>query len=401
MKALQHAGYHTSGIGKFHYLQTWPWKTPRGKVLDLHGMKDQMKEYGFDEIWETAGKQLMLKNYCDWSKYLDDKGLLETYLDFVEKAGPNSPYALSPGAENADQDMGNAFSLDEADYMDIVTADKIIERIKERPSDKPFYLFGSFCSPHKPFDPPLSYLDKVDYEERDDFIPGEQELTAEARRQLWKKRRAYKAMILLIDDQVGRICDTLESEGILDDTVILFTSDHGEMLGDHGRIQKSSYYKESVQVPCLIRHPDHLERREIADPVETNDIVATILEIAGLDPQAALSMNWPGFQDRIPCRSLLPALTENKKIREMSFSECNGAWEMTFDGRYKYIRHIHYARPGGYREELYDLKEDPCEQRNMIADPELARQIKKHRDYRDYIKDYYQPCQTSWAELHL
>ncbi|HBE02807.1 MAG TPA: hypothetical protein DC049_10095, partial [Spirochaetia bacterium] len=374
--------------------------TPPGKTLDLHALKDEIKKYGFDYIWETAGKQLMLRNYCDYSHYLEQKGALKTYHDFLLTMGTNSGQAQDPAAAGADKDFGKPFPLEEKDYMDIMTADKIIERIKKRPADKPFYIFGSFCSPHKPFDPPVSYLDSVPYEEKNDFIPGDHEIHDAALKQLWQKRRAYKAMIKLIDDQIGRIMDTLEQEGILDNTVILFTSDHGEMLGDHGRLQKSSYYKGSVLVPFIIRHPDFLNRTSSSSPVETNDIAATILDIAGLDPQAVLSRPWPGFQDIVPCRSVMPVIRkETDSIRSFAFSECNNEWEMTADENFKYVRHLNYSEPGNCQETLYDLKKDPDELQNIINNSAYEHAYKKLKDARDFIKDTTPPAQTTWAPL--
>ena len=396
-QALQRAGYHTSGVGKFHLLQTWRWGAGRGNGLDLLGLKPRMKQYGFDYLWETAGKQLSRQNYCDYCRYLDERGLLERYLDFVDAAGGNSNDARS----DLDEGDGAPSPVEYKDYVDVVTADVIIDRIKRRPSDRPFFIFGSFLSPHKPMDPPIEYLEAVEYEEVDDFILGDESLPDDAKKRLWKKRRAYKAMVHLLDDQVGRILDTLDSEGILDETVVLFTSDHGEMMGDHARLQKQSYYRQSVTVPMAIRHPDHLDGRVIDTPVEITDITATILDLAGLDPAEALSKPWPAFHDRVPCRSLMPIVRgETDRVRDFSFSECNGQWQMVQDAEWKYVRHLAYDRPGAVLEELYHLADDPNELVNLAPAPaEAASRAAALRAYREFVMDTTPPAQTRWAPL--
>jgi arylsulfatase A-like enzyme len=263
-------------------------------------------------------------------------------------------------------------------------------------------------------DPPQSYLDLFPEETGDsedgdadsgrdgqgDFITGGKKISAENLRLLYKKRRAYKAMVKLVDDQVGRIFSALEDEGILENTLILFTSDHGEMMGDHLKLQKQSWYKESVCVPAAIRHPGFLGKKVNHSPVELTDLTATILDAAGLDPRQSLSKDWPAFHDRVPCRSLLPIVRgETEQVRDFAFSECNGEWQMIFDGRWKYVRCLRYEAPGAAREELYDLSEDPQELVDRSADPSCAAILARARDRRDWVMDSTPPAQTRWAPL--
>lgn len=407
MQALQKEGYHTSGIGKFHYLQTWKWETPRAQGINLVKIKECIKDYGYDYVWETSGKQLALRNYCDYCEHLDRKGLLEHYRDWLVMAGSNSSYV------DHNSDNANPWPFAEEDYIDIVTADKIIERIENRSEEKPFYIFGSFCSPHKPYDPPQRYLDMVKYEEVDDFILQEGiSITMEDKKHLYRQRHAAKAMVKLIDDQVGRIFNVLEREGILDDTAILFVSDHGDMLGDHYRIQKAVPWKQSVTVPMAIRHPDYLSRIINNTPVEIIDIAATILDIAGIDFEKSLSADWPAFNDIVPCRSLMPIVKgEKQRVREYTFSECafsedkvekserEGTWQMIQNEKWKYIRYLRYCEPGKAIEEFYDLENDPSELLDLIKDPTYAEMIKWCRDRREFVMDHTPHSQTRWAPL--
>lgn len=394
MQALQKAGYHTSGIGKFHFLQTWPFSTPRGKGLNLVKLKDKIKKYGYDYVWESAGKQLAVKNYCDYCQYLEKKGILEDFRDFVQKDAPNfNRPDTRPG------DKTEPWPFDEKDYIDVVTTDKIIERIENRPKDKPFYIFGSFCGPHKPFDPPKRYLDMFPYEEIDDFIPStEGTLSKEDKEILYRKRQAYKAMIKLIDDEIGRIFNTLEHQGLLENTVIILTSDHGEMMGDHFRIEKQAPWKEASTVPTAIRHPEYLLGSVNNSPVEITDLTATILDIAGLDAKTSLSLSWPAFNDIVPSRSLLPILTgEKHKVRDFTFTENNGKWQMIQTEKYKYIRYLTYEENENPKELFFDLVNNPNETENQINNKKYSHIINLCREHREWVMDTTPPAQTSWA----
>lgn len=169
---------------------------------------------------------------------------------------------------------------------------------------------------------------------------------------------AYYAMIKLIDDQVGRILAALEESGQRDNTVIIFTSDHGEMLGDHGLIQKGCrFYEGLVRVPLIMAWGDQfaagLRSRAL---VELTDIVPTLLDVCGL-----------AIPSYLTGKSLLPILTgaqDPDQHRDMVRSEYIDALDlpgastatMQFDGRYKFIRY-HNHNQG----ELYDLQSDPGE----------------------------------------
>ena len=396
-RALQRAGYWTAGVGKFHFLQGWHWSAPRGRGHDLVAIREEMKGYGFDHVWETAGKQLALKNYCDYCKHLDSKGLLEAFRDHVESRGPNVDH---PTGDRERKDFGDPWPFAEEDYVDVLTGEKIREAIDLAPRDRPFFLFGSFCGPHKPFDPPERHLERVEYEEIDDFIPGEKPIAPAEKERLYRKRRAYKGMILCIDEQIGRICDKLEDEGLLDDTVILFTTDHGEMLGDHFRVQKAMPWKESATVPTAIRHGDFLAggARANASPVEITDLTATILDIAGVDPAEALGVRWPAYGDIVPCRSLMPIVRgEADRVREFTFSECNNQWQMIQTDRWKYIRWLNYSDPDAPVESFFDLRADPDEVDNRIADAALAEAVGWCRRRLRFVLDRTPPLR--WAPL--
>ena len=392
LQALQAAGYWTAGVGKFHWMQGWPWETKRGKGHDLVELRSETMKYGLDYMWEVAGKQLAVRNHCDYCAYLKQKGLLEAYRDHVASRGPNS---MDPGQTKW---VGKPWPFDENDYVDIVTGREIARALDSRPPDRPFFLFGSFCGPHKPYDPPASYLDAVPLDKTDDFIPGDKPMSSELKERLFGVRRAYKAMIAVIDEQVGMILDKLDREGLLESTVIMFTSDHGEMLGDRNRMSKMQPWRQSIIVPTAIRHPGHIAGRTSSAPIEITDLTATILDIAGLDPGRALSKPWPAFHDRVPCRSLMPIVRgEAEGIRDVAFSECMGIWQMVQTERWKYIRYLNQTPDGDIGERLHDLSSDPCELENRIAEPACSAILGQLREQLRRLVDATPPAQTGWA----
>ncbi|MGE4548107.1 MAG: sulfatase [Intestinibacillus sp.] len=419
MQALQKQGYKTYGIGKFHYMQTYPWSTPRGCGMDMVAGAEETGKYGYDFIWETAGKQQLVSNYCFYADYLQQKGLLTQVRDFFRQSG-----GVNGDSPDHNYDQANPWPFDEEDYVDVVTARVACEQLAQHPADRPFYMKVSFCGPHKPYDAPQRYLDQFPLEREDDFIlPDGQEITDAEKERLYRQRRSARAMLRLIDDQMGKILDTLEQRGLLDDTLILFTSDHGDMLGDHYRIQKGVPWHHSACVPLAAWLPGAAPVGENTSPVELSDIAATILDYAGLDPQQALSRDWPAYNNRIPCRSFLPVLRgEADRCRdfcfvESDFSEERGAdtdpaavlqsrgaggrrgnaWQSIVTERVKYIKYLDYALGDDPYEELYDRTGDPDERVNRIDDPAYAEELRQARRRLCYLVDHYPAAQMTWA----
>ena len=176
---------------------------------------------------------------------------------------------------------------------------------------------------------------------------------------------AYYAMIELIDDRVGDIVEALEDSGQLEDTVVIFTSDHGEMLGDHGLIQKGCrFYEGLVRVPLIFSCPPRFRSDRRCDAlVELLDIAPTLLQLAGLE-----------VPERMQGRSLLPLL-RGEEVEHRDFVRCeyydaldlpDGTFATMYrDERYKLV--VYHGHDEG---ELYDLDEDPEEFENMWSEPE-------------------------------
>jgi arylsulfatase len=168
-------------------------------------------------------------------------------------------------------------------------------------------------------------------------------------------RRAYAADVTIIDDAVGRIVAALERKGVLDDTWVIYTSDHGEMGGNHGLMSKCVLYEQAVRVPLIIRPPRGCPGRVVDSLVEHFDVAATVREIAGA----------PDVPDS-EARSLL-AWTEGGPgpSRSVSVSENWGFASFETD-QYKLV----VDEDAGAPCQLFDLREDPNEDHDLLSDPQ-------------------------------
>ena len=265
-------------------------------------------------------------------------------------------------------------------------SDMAIEFIEQRPSTDPWLLTVNIYDPHPPFIPPRQYADRFDVQ----AMPGphfhESDLAQQERLRdvdfqgsaahpdsfNGKKIQAlYYAMIAQIDDQFARILESLERTGQRENTVIIFTSDHGEALGDHGQLQKGCrFYEGLVHVPLIFSWPKRFKTDlRAAGLVELVDLTATLVNLAGVEQPPYMQ----GF-------SLLPVLTgdaASDRIRESVRCEYFDGQDavhtggrgtfatMYYDGRYK-LSMYHDVSTG----ELYDLWEDPWEHVDLFENPE-------------------------------
>jgi arylsulfatase A-like enzyme len=167
----------------------------------------------------------------------------------------------------------------------------------------------------------------------------------------------YFGKIKLVDGWIGRIFEAYEAHGWLDDLVIIFWSDHGEMLGDHGRLYKRIFFESSLRVPLMIRWPGRISKGVRSDALAENiDIFPTLLEGLGLEHDGRCQGRslWPHFED------------QSVRIRECQLSEVE-KHIMVCTEQYKYA-----VDPEARGILLFDLKEDPQEQNNLVGKSEHA-----------------------------
>ena len=336
MKQLQAAGYQTAGCGKFDLF-----KPTRFRGLD--GWTDRLGEIGFDRGYDQSGKFDCARNGWPepqdfYSAHLHHDGLMETHKDDYKRRGQDR----QSGACGA-----WASPLGTEHHTDTFTANNAARLLDELPTDQPWYLWVNFPGPHDPFDPPAEYLAR--YDDVDFDLPIEPNPEANPD-QLVQQRRSYAACCEYLDELCGRIIAKVAQRGELDNTLIVFASDHGEMLGDHGRWTKAVAYEGSTHVPLIVAGPGVEGAGRTSDElIELIDLAATFTDAAG----ASAVDGWDS-------RSLAPLLTRTADShRDIAVSGLR-KWRMAFDGRYKLV--IAEDQP----DTLYDLREDPGETVNCI-----------------------------------
>jgi choline-sulfatase len=272
------------------------------------------------------------------------------------------------------------------DYIDTWHGREAVRWIEQYDRDEPFFLFVGFPGPHDPWDAPQAAVDR--YANVDVSMPRStrrptlegtgrygallgaflqlsdtETMTDDAIR---AARRAYSADVTVIDDAVGRILAALDAKGIRDDTWVIYTSDHGEMGGNHGLMSKCVLYEPAVRVPLIVRPPHGCEPRVVDALIEHLDVPATIRDIA-LAPALSASEG----------QSLLGYLPEGEPppAREVSISENWGFASFETD-RYKLV----VDEDAGSPCQLFDRSVDPNEDDDRLADPEYKPAIDELMD---------------------
>ena len=355
MERLQAAGYRTAAFGKIH-------------------MMPPVK--GFHEAKLTGGKG------ARWTKSaglpIGPGPLGRDYAAWLEERHPGGYERIyeqrrRPEYREYHTAIRNVLPLEE--YVDYWTAENTVEFIR-RDHAQPFFVQCGFCGPHGPIDPPEPY-DAL-YPQTDDILPPNYRLDEDGTpRHTTPEEDAiarrfcayYYGLVTLIDDMVGRIVAALEAKGILADTLIMFTCDHGEMLYDFGRRGKGVFYDPVVRVPLMVRPPGSSgEGKRVEDIVETFDVAATALDYARCEIPPQMSAS-----------SLRPLIEGTGEGRDLALCEyvsndrsVRGICVRT--PRYKYA---HWE--GDPPEQFHDLQEDPFERTDLIGDPEYRDEIERHR----------------------
>ena len=269
-------------------------------------------------------------------------------------------------------------------------ADKTIEFIREQKGEPWFFSYNCFA-PHHPFDPPAEFLaqynpadmplpktktgeleNKTTYQQLDGQFahndPNAYDMGKMTDRDKQEITAAYYAMVELIDKQVGRMVSALEETGQLENTIVIFMSDHGEMLGDHGFYLKGPhFYDEAVRVPLVFSWKDRFQADLRADCLmELIDIAPTLLEASGLE-----------IPEYIQGRTLLPILLGQAPAgqhRDYVFSEYYNAWthKHSYGSMLRTREEKMVVYHGIDQGELYDLNSDPDEFENLWSDASHA-----------------------------
>jgi arylsulfatase len=387
---MAEAGYHTALIGKGHlnvHRKTGSpesyedWSNPHPRWATWHG-----PYYGFKEVYFTVGHNRSLGHYG-----LD---VMSRFPEAVELFSKDKALVPPTGAPRSWKS-----SLPVEAHASSWIGDQTLAFL-DRVGKGPFFVWVSFPDPHPSFCPPAPYCYQYDPKdipypvqqqgELDDKPPHFKEffqgslvstwgdwdraspdLTNVTEEQYREIVAHYYGMISLVDANVGRILDRLDERGLAEDTIIIFTSDHGELLGDHFLVGKGAFHYDSlIRVPLLWRFPAFLRGgQSIHNQVSLIDIAPTLCELTGIDP----------LPD-VHGRSLLPLLVgEHDKVRDAVLVEFDWRWKTNMPVRTIRTPHwklTYYAgKPYG---ELYNLQEDPNEFKNLYDEPgydELKKEL--------------------------
>ena len=364
-KRLAETGYDCGLAGKLHIASPWFGTEPRTddgyRVFRLSHSPTQ-----------AIGKG---NQYTDWLQtQVHDLG--EVFEEFYVNHPNNRPGRYRP-------DLPVRF------HQSVWCADRAIEFIEE-PREGPWLMSVNPYDPHEPFDAPKAYADRYDpkklaphlFDERDLVNQGKLSF-ATVRTRYPKKdedmaaaKASYYGMITLVDEQVGRMLEALGKTGQRENTIVIYTSDHGEMLGDHGLKTKGCRFNEGVvHVPLIISWPRRFEQDMTCNAlVELTDLAPTLAELAGT------TIDWTHGRSLV---SILEGKSSGRDHREYVRSEFYDAVNldaphnserhvpvfatMYFDGRYKL--NVYHGHKMG---ELYDLQEDPDEFANLWEDAKSA-----------------------------
>ena len=294
-----------------------------------------------------------------------------------------------------------ASQLEPEDHQDMFVARETVKLMREY-RDQPFFLVSSFMKPHPPFYPPREWADKYPVDEMPlpelgdlSHYPKHIVQRIENFQKLGDKRlRAHRAGYLgslaFVDTCIGYVYDGLEDLGLLDNTIVVYTSDHGDMDGDHGLFQKFCLFEPSVQVPLIVSYPKQLPQNRVTDALtEYFGLYPTLSELAGLDaPTETTLCDMPGAREQLDATSFADVLRDpNAKGPDAVFSEfalrSQVCQYMIRTDQYKYI-----YNHGGSCDELYDHHEDPRESVNRIGDSEL-KTIRE--DLQGQLMDWFNP----------
>jgi len=347
---LNEAGYWCASVGKMH--------------LESRGTDD-----GFHERIKVENPTNLQRKSGgaddDWGRFLAHHG--------IER--PNHRNQVDPAWMQKYQ--GVPWHLEERFHSDVFIGDAAVGWIESWRGDRPLFLEVGFTGPHEPWDPLPRHLEMYRDKEMPKAVWREGELadnppqhaayqqhfidnTNEAQidlrdasdEEIAEMRRHYYAKITTVDEQLGKVLDALERKGLLDNTLLIFTSDHGEMLGDHRMPYKWLMYDAVTNVPlvvCDFRAGSHRRVARTDDLVSLMDLAPTILEAAGI-----------GVPTHIEGQSLAPYLS-GEKPAPRQWVYCEDNYEIMMRGKdHKMVYYI-----GEEMGELYDLKNDPDELYNL------------------------------------
>lgn len=350
-RMLREQGYYTFGIGKMH------WHPQRAR----HGFHGTL----LDESGRVEDPNFM-SDYRLWFQLQDPSG------------NPDAT-GLSWNGHGA-----NVYQLNDSLHPTYWTGEMACEMIRNYSNtEQPLFLKVSFARPHSPYDPPRHFLDMY----ADKAIPGPyigdwcqewakpldpQKTWADApygnfgEEYVRNSKRHYYANVSFIDKEIGDIIQTLKKKGMYDEALIVFVSDHGDMLGDHYHWRKTYPYEGSTHIPYIVKWPKsyHIQPGEVEQPVELRDVLPTFLEASGREiPQDMDGKSLIGL-----ARGKSDGWRKYIDLEHATSYSDDNYWCGLTDGKIKYIWSFHTGK-----EQLFDLKKDSHEIHDVANDKKYKK----------------------------
>ncbi len=355
MEELKKSGYQTVAIGKMHF-------SPRERMA------------GYDIKISAEGKgngaaDTIRKD--DYELYLESAG--KTRFDYLKYQDSTDIYGLYD------------FPLDDTLHVDYYVGEQTVRLIDQDRLKGPWFMWVSFSGPHNPWDPPARYTEK--YLQKDlpaaRYVPKELQSKPYAhtitrfnytrkvvdkidedfanRDDIIRRIRAgHYGGLTFIDEQIGRIMDELKAKNMLDNTIVVFTADHGAHLGDHGNIHKGTHYERSAHVPFIVWWPGAIKPGKFNSYSEHVNIFPTFVQLAG-----------GTIPEGIEGKSMVPVLEKKEKPSDHAYTEIKGCTSFVND-KYKFGLYRQYQEG-----DLYDREKDPDELHNLYYDPAYSDVVKE------------------------
>lgn len=347
---LRDAGYTTALSGKMHFCGP----------DQLHGFERRLTSdiYPADYGW-----------YVDWD-HPEERPSYYHNMSSVQQAGP-------------------CVRSNQLDFDDEVTfqARRFLHDYARSKETRPFCLTVSLTHPHDPYTIPRKWWDRYDHDAIDMPSLSWQQVPHDPHserlrhvyqlddntlndEQIRNARHAYYGAISYVDDQLGAVLEALEESGLAEDTIVVFSGDHGDMLGERGLWYKMSWFEDSARVPMIVHAPGRFSPHRVSQSVSTLDLLPTFVELT--HPQGA-----PDYPVPIDGRSLLPHLTgsggHDEVIGEYMAEGAIAPLIMIRRGEYKYVHSP--CDP----DQLFNLADDPQELDNLAEQPAHAERVAAFR----------------------
>ena len=358
------AGYHTYAVGKMHV-------APERNLMGFHHVVLHDGYHQFDRDMKVAQE--------------DGHPAHDDYLLWLKRELGTDTDLLDSGL-GCNSWIARPFPYAEKYHPTNWTVRESIDFLRRKDPTKPFFLYVSFIRPHSPLDAPQYYFDLYDRKEfpapaADDWSDMENAeqmgLNVNAFRgkipdaAMHRAQASYYGLITHIDHQIGRLLQAMADYRLMKNTIFVFLSDHGDMMGDHHFFRKAVPYEGSAGIPFLIYDPGNLlegrKNVQVQCLTELRDVMPTLLDMAGIP-----------IPDSVDGKSLLPVLRgEQEQVREYlhgehSFRAYSNQFIVTTRDKY-----IWFTQSG--EEQYFDLENDPQEQHNLIHSPEKQARIQELR----------------------